>query len=366
MFEKHKILVNYYLGVLWNTWVFGAKHRELAKSNLYYKEVELGRDGHVVSIKSDLIESGVSKANIFEIIVLKYLFIALFAYLLFNMNLYYTSMLGLFVGSFAYIGFYQLKKRVSDFFAWFFMLVLFCVYMFLFIGFPTWSFEHKLNWVINYSIQYFLWLYLFERVFIDIYTGDYKKWYKVDGLKLTYFKLVDDGDTKDFEDKAKVGKRYFLFVTIIMMCIGLFFGGTDLAMKMYVSQEAQKVAMLKNNDELGIIGKKNADAMKRKLLAQSRELGIVAHTEDDLKLLDSNFDEYIKTKVIAYENVRISASNTFIDEVTGQNIMIQFSQQRPFYIVRAWVKMYKDGVYRWHFNSSDGKKVIVITNVKAR
>ena len=260
MFKNEKVLINYYSGVLWDTWVVGAKHRELTKSNFYEKEVGISRDssGDIVSIKSDLVESRVRQANIFEVGILKYLFIAIFAWFLFNINLYYTSMLGLFIGSFAYIGFYQLKQRVSDFFAWFFLFVIFSVYLFLFIGFPAFAFEHKLNWIINYSIQYFLWLYLFERVFIDIYTMDFKKWYKIESLNLAYFKMSNEEDVKDFDLKSEVAKNLFLSFTILVMSVGLFFGGVDMWMKINTAKKADEILMTKNNDEIGVVSKKNS------------------------------------------------------------------------------------------------------------
>jgi hypothetical protein len=361
---KKKIVTNFYSCVLWNTRVFGSKNRELTPTNFYEKEVEVEQTGvgEILSIKSDLIQSGVQKANPFEVGILKYLLLAVFAYIFFKPNLYYVSMTGMCVGAFAYLGFYQIKKRVSTFFAYFFLLILFVIYMSVFALYPAQSVEYKVNWMINYSVQYFLWFFLFERVFIDLYTLDFLKWYKIDKLFMTYFKVIDKESISLYESKKKQAQKIFTFFLIGVFFLSLFFGGVNLTTRIVIDQKAKVKILINNGNEKEILRQKNSEALLQILESQSKELGIRVHTKDDIELLRHDFKKYLNVGVIAYEEVRISSGNTFEDISTNQRVFIKF--QKPYYIVRAWVKKYSDDQYRWHFKYDD--KIFVIMNTKAR
>lgn len=349
---------------LWNTRVFGVKNRELTKTNLYNKEIELGEqgDGTITSIKSDVIASTVQKANVFEVIVVKYLAIALFTWLLFNISLYYVSMAGLFLGIFAYLGFFTLKKKVSTFFAYFFLLVLFAVYIVGMFLFPQETLKYKFNWIVNYSIQYFLWIYLFEKVAIDIFTYDFTKWYKIDKLTLTYFKINDENEGRVFEKKSLIIKKIYTIVLAVLMILSFLFGAGDLVGKINLDNAVESRILSENNNEMAVIKNKNARALKAMLEKKSQELKIIAHTKKDMDLLMDDFDKYVQTGVISYEKLRIDSSNKFVDANNGKPVTIIFN--KPYYVVKTWVKKYKDGIYRWHF--ANNKKIFVVINEKAR
>ena len=269
--------------LLWNTWVLGSKNRALTKTNFYEKEVDVDTDGsgEITSVKSDLLESAVRKANIFEILIIKYLGIGVFILLFLNLNLYYVSMVGLFLGATAYLLYGQVKKYVSDFFGNFLLLVLFIVYIAGLLLFPADSFDLKVNWIVNYSVQYFLWLFLFERVFIDIFTLDFKKWYKLEKITLTYFKINDDNEKNLYANRVTVAKKFFTGFLFIIMSVSLFLGGVDLATKILVKNEAENRVLTKTKDERKILQKRNAEALNMLLESQSKELGIRVHTKDD-------------------------------------------------------------------------------------
>jgi|GEM_PF-6656217 len=359
---KKNIATNYYPLLLWNMRVFGSKKREITPTNLVVKEADVEFDGSglVTSVKTDLVESGATKANVFEIVILKYLPIAALVFLLFNINLYYISMVGLFIGSFTYLGFLTIQKRVSAFFAYFFLLCSFFFYFAIIAAFPSESLTYKVNWIVNYALQYFLWLWLFEKVVIDIGMLDFMKWYKVDKFSTRYFKFVDEKPLVSWSSDL-IRKIYYGFIVVVMI-FALFIGGSDLGMKIVSDMEVKEKILIEDKNERAILQDKNARALKKLIIEQSNELKVKVHTDEDLELLERDFNKYIQNEVIAYELLQITPGSKFVEEDTGEAVEIEF--KRPYYLVKSWVKRYKDGAYRWHFAYRG--KVLVITNAKAR
>lgn len=363
---KKNVLINFYPMLLWNTWVLGNKNRALTKTNFYEKEVEVNTDGsgEISSVKSDLLESAVRKANIFEVLIIKYLPIVVFTVLFLNLNLYYVSMVGLFLGTTAYLLYGQVKKYISEFFGNFMLLSLFIVYIVVLLLFPIDSFDLKVNWIVNYSVQYFLWIYMFERVFIDIYSLDFTKWYKLEKSTLTYFKINDNDEKDIYANSVSVAKKFFTGFLFVIMSVSLFLGGVDLATKILVKNEAENRVLTKTKDERKILQKRNAEALNMLLESQSKELGIRVHTKDDLALLHSDFEKYIKTKPIAYELVRVGKNNKLVNLKDGKEFKINFGNKSHL-LFKCWVMMYpKDGVYRWYLKYKG--ETLVIMNIKAR
>lgn len=358
------IVTNFYPLILWDIRVFGSKNKEETSSNLHFKEayIEFDGNGIATSIKTNLVESSVSRGNYFEIAILKYLPIGILVFFLFDINLYYISMTGFFIGAFTYLVFFTLKKKSSAFFAYFFLLLSFFVYLGIMFAFPLETLKYKINWIVNYAVQYFLWLWVFEKVVMDIGTLDCMKWYKVDKFSTRYFKFNGSSEKRDIIGKSRIISNGFRIFILIIMFFTLFFGGVDLATKIDNDLKAKDKILVQDKNEREILRKKNARALKSLLESQSRKVGIKVHTDKDFELLENDFKSYIDTGVIAYELLQITPSSEFIEEASGRKIKIGF--ERPYYLVKSWVKKYKDGIFRWHFIFKG--KVLVITNAKAR
>ena len=360
---KKNILVNFYPFVLWNTRVYG-RVRQFVQSNLYQREVEFEQiNDNEVHVKSDFVDGPAKKANAFEYLLIKYLPAALLVYLLFNINLYYVSQVGLMLASVAYVGFFVLRERDMKFFGWLYLVSLFLLYILLFSIYPKSFVELKGNWIINYAVQYFVLFYVVQAVLENVFTERLKSTYKIQKYYATYFVLNSD-DIKESKEimKWKV-KRYFKWFLGVVFLIGAFFGGLDIAYKIAATKAAQKKILTESRNEAEILRQRNAGALLELLEKQSKEVGIKVHTKEDIELLKSDFDEYKRVGVISYGTVAFSKNNKVIEMDTGKQVYFGFKKRNQIY-KKAWVKLYKDGYYRWHFKNAG--KIYVITDVKAR
>lgn len=360
MKQTSELKLNYYPGVLWNTPVFG-KNRSVVASNIYEKDAELEYVGNsVTNLKTDLLSSEVYKANIFEIILLKYLPIAFVIFIGFNVNLFYPSMVGMTIACLVYLAFYQIKRRISTFFGYVFLASLFLTYIFMFVDNFNLFLQFNINNIGNYVIQYFLFLWLFEKLFIDIYSLNFMDVYKIKKLTLGYFQINDEVVRSLKQKKEAVAKKLFTFSLLVVAACTFILGGVDLINKVAASGEAQKQILLQEKNERKIIQTRNASALKELLNQQSKEIGINKHnTKEQIALLEDDFETYVRTQPIAYERLRINLSTQLLNIKTGETI----SPARAG-VVRSWVQNYK-GVYRWHYEPTKGQ-VFVIMNTKAR
>jgi len=356
--RKVKILTNFYPAILWDIPVFGRKKE--VDSGLYYKTV--GVDEKFTQIKSDLIESGLSSASVFEIGVLKYLAPLLFVAFIFSVNLYYPSMLGLMSASILYVTYYLIKDKGSDFFANFFLLSVFLIYLFSY--FTNYIFLSKLHisGIASYSVQYFILFFILERVFSDIYLLGFKGWKKVDKAKLSYVKIIDEG----FEAKEKRGKRvfrrwFFGFLGIVAL-LSFILGGAEFYNKIMILSTIEERIEKQTQLESEVLRLKDSKILEERLRAQAKVLGIKI-PKSDLELLKKDFNKYVDTRPISYEKVRINSSTKMVNARDGSPFNLDFSV-RKFIAPICMVKKYKDGKFRWHFVYD--KQEVVIINVEAR
>lgn len=359
--EKKRVLTNFYPAVLWNTSVYG-KSKKVVASNLYEKEADVEfENGVATRIKTDLISSEVSKAFLLEIVLLKYVPLILLIWFAFNVNLYYPSMVGLGLASIVYLGFYWVKKRVSTFFAYVFLASLFLTYISMFVSNFSEFLFFNINNIGNYVIQYFVALWLIERLFIDIYSLNFMNVYKIKNLFLTYFQIVDDEISSFKEKRISSAKKVFVGLLILTIVFTGIVGGFDFVSKILASNVAQQEILVKEKNERKIIQSRNARALKQLLDQQAKELGINKHnTKEQLALMEDDFDKYVKTQPIAYERLRLNITTTLLNIKTGETISPLNAG-----VVRSWIQNYK-GVYRWHYYDSKSKQTYVVMNTKAR
>ena len=355
-----KTLINWYPGVLWDTPVFG-RNKNFVPSNLYEKEAEIEFAGDVAThIKTDLISSEVARANVFEVILLKYLPLLLFIYIGFNVNLFYPSMVGLCIASLVYLAFYQIKRRVSTFFAYVFLASAFLTYIFMFANNFTQFLQFNINNIGNYVIQYFIFLWILERLFIDIFSLNFMNVYKIKKLTLSYMQLNNESVVQIRTEKQKAARRVFAIFLLVLAGFTFLMGGVDLMNKVAASSVAQEKILLQEKNERKIIQSRNASALKALLNQQSKEIGINKHgSKKQMELLEDDFEKYVRTQPIAYERLRLNLTTKLLNIKTGETI-----NPARAGVVRSWVQNYK-GVYRWHYEPIPGQ-IYVVMNTKAR
>lgn len=367
MNSKIRGSINFYPFVLWNTVVFGRKNKRITNNNnLYEKEVEL-LDGDLRvkenRIRTDIGVFEIEKANPVEYLFYKYIPVLILLFLFMqSFNLYFVSTTGLFIGSFAYIMYRYLEKKFSLSISYIFLSVLFFLYILFFLYSPLSALEFKAVWIINYSIQYFLFFYLLQTVIRNLLSEKMNNIYKIKKYVGTFIRFKSDNEIKEENRKKKLQNKFYYIFLIILMFFGALFGLVDIAYKVQVNKEAQKRVLTENEKEALIIEKRNSEALARLLEKQSKEVGIRVHTKKDLELLKKDFSRYLDTKVIAYENILITENTKIIDVKTRKELEIR--TKRPKILVRAWVKKFDDGFFRWHFAS--GNKIAVVMSVKAR
>lgn len=361
--KKENILVNFYPFLLWNTRVFG-NIRNYVKSNLYERSAEIERlNDNEYKLKTDFVESVATRANSIEYLFIKYVPAFFVLWLLFNMNLYYVSQMGLFLASIAYIGFFLLKERNLAFFGWLYIVGLFGLYIFLFSIYPKSFVELKGNWVVNYALQYFALFYVLESVLEAIFTERLKDTYKIQKYYANYFVFNNEEiKTENYLIKKKV-KKYFKFFLGLVASVGLLFGGIDVAYKIKAKEAAVKKILTETQNEAEIIKERNAEALIELLNQKSEEVGIRVHTKEDIEMIRDDFDKYKRVGIISYGTVAFSKDNKVVEIDSEKRVYFGFKKTNYIY-KKAWVKRYKDGFYRWHFKNAG--KIYVITDIKAR
>ncbi|MDD2448448.1 MAG: hypothetical protein PHS42_03670 [Sulfurimonas sp.] len=352
-----KIITNYYPAILWDIPVFGLK-REV-KSNLYKKEI--ATDENFTYIKSDLVESGLSTASMAEIWVLKYLPIVLAMYVLFSVNMYYPSMLGLSLASLFYAAYSIVKIKGSEFFANLGLFIFSITYIILYIAYFRELQGLKINAIINYAIQYSLMIFMFEKLVMDILLQKYKGWKKVDKVNLSYVKLFSAEDEK--RDKALLieYRKYFFGFLGTLAILTFILGGGEFYKKVMIKSLVETKIMAEDKNEKAILNQKSAKAMEERLLNQAKNLGIKI-SGSDIELLRTDFDKYIETRPIAYELVRVNENQEIAKASDGSEINIDFRDRR-FITIPTFVQL-NNGVYRWHFIYRG--VVCIISNATAR
>ncbi|MCK9532671.1 MAG: hypothetical protein M0R77_19465 [Gammaproteobacteria bacterium] len=356
--QKVNILTNFYPAVLWDVPVFGNKKE--VKSGLYKKRVE--SDEKFTQIKSDLIESGLSSASVFEVGVLKYLPPFLFLALIFSVNLYYPSMLGLMSASLAYIAYYVIKDKVSDFFANLFLFALFVFFIVLYASNYLLFSKLHINGVASYSIQYFVMFYILERVLVDIYLLGFKGWKKVDKANLSYVKIVDDNLEAKEKRGREVFRRWFFGFLGVVALLSFILGGAEFYNKVMIVTTIEKKLEKDEKTESEVLRLKSSKILEERLINQSKILKFKI-PNSDIELLREDFDKYVATRPIAYEKVVINSTIQMVRARDGSPFKLDFSTKK-FIAPVCFVKKYKDGKFRWHFMYS--KQEVVIMNTEAR
>jgi len=352
---KKTVITNLYPGVLWDTWVMDKN----IKSNLYKKEVEI--DEKFTHLKSDLNESNLSRVTPVEYLIMKYLPIVIGMYLIFSVNLYYPSMLGMMVASILYPTYYIFKNKFNAFFANLFLMVLLIVFIISYVQNYSYFSELKIGAIVNYSFQYLIMLYLLERVFINIAIEDTKGWKKIDSLTLRYVKIFNKDKAASDEIKKKTYRKWYFGFLGFIAVITFILGGVEFYNKYRLHQKAQEIASSEIKQEKKVLRIKNSKVMKYRLENQAKKFGFTL-PKKDVELLENDFEKYVETRPIAYEIVRLTRGNEIVRARDGVKVNIDFSRKKHLTTL-TFVQKYK-GEYRWHFRYN--KETCVVVNSVAR
>lgn len=356
--KKVNILTNFYPAVLWDIPVF--RNRDGVKSGLYKKIVE--SDENFTQIKSDLIESGLSSASVFEIWVVKYLPAVLLMAFVFSANLYYPSMLGLMSASLLYIAYYVIRDKGSAFFANFFLLSLFVIFIISYISNYLIFSKLHINGVASYTVQYFIVIFILERVLADIYSSGFKGWKKVDKVNLGYVKIYDESREIIAKNKKSIFRKYFFGFLGVLAVVTFILGGVEFYNKVMILSTVEQKIQKDTKTESEVLRLKSAKILEERLLNQSKILKFQI-PKSDIELLREDFDKYVESRPIAYEKVVINTSAKMVYVRDGSPFIIDFTSKK-FIAPICMVKKSKDGKFRWHFIYN--KQEVVVMNVEAR
>lgn len=356
--KKVNILTNFYPAVLWDIPVF--RNRDGVKSGLYKKIVE--SDENFTQIKSDLIESGLSSASVFEIWVIKYLPAFLLMAFIFSVNLYYPSMLGLMSASLLYIAYYVIRDKGSVFFANFFLLSIFVVFIISYISNYLIFSKLHINSIASYTVQYFIVIFILERVLADVYAFGFKGWKKVDKVNLGYVKIYDKNTEMIAKNKKSIFRKYFFGFLGVLAVVTFILGGVEFYNKVMILSTIEAKIKQDTKTETEVLAVKNAKILEERLLNQAKILKFKI-PKNDIELLREDFDKYVESRPIAYEKVVINQSAQMVHVRDGSPFTLDFSTKK-FIAPICFVKKFKDGKFRWHFIYN--KQEVVVMNVEAR
>jgi len=256
-----------------NCWIQTNQTRALLLFNVVTKEAQVDDIDNPTSIITDADKNQVSikKANILEIVSLKYGIILLLIYLSFNINLGYSSMLGLGTASLIYLVAVALKKFVGKTALYLFSAVITVVVIYL-----TWvifeiNVKYNIGFIINYMIQYLVSFFIFHMIITDIFNEGYRNYYKATNRWFRWLKIskTKEAFSKVNKNVKKANIIFFISISLIGM-YSLFVGSVDIyQMQTREIQIKQKIKEYKKKEE-----KRKLSKQYQKLNQRLKDLGV--------------------------------------------------------------------------------------------
>lgn len=367
-----KIKTNFYPFVLWDIAPISGKHSEdikeasggLGSTNLYMKDAQVDNLDDIKNIKTSLLESRVTKINLLnKVFFLNYLIPLFLIWVLWHMNQHYPSMVGLMLGSVAYLIFWQLKRRIALWAAILFAFALISSLIgYIFYDFRT-AMEFNVYSIISYALRYAFIFFIFESILTSLLINKDKLFYKIESISGAYFSIVDEKSI-EMENSAKAkARKLFTLLLIISSLISFVFGGIDLLYKIDMKIEVQKKAYIKEQNQKQIQDVKDFEVFKSSLDREAKEVGINWHSNKaSIALMKRDLDSYKKNGIIGYDKIRITRTNKIL-RLKDKKIISLERLKSPSIIKPAYVKMYENK-YRWHFIFNDETHIVL--NATAR
>lgn len=225
---------------------------------------DLDRPSEVQTVKGT---KSIVKASIFEIFLFKYFFVFLFSYLLSNMSSHSDSLIGFGLAGLIYLLSFWVRSKFSTQTMIIFLFSVFLLMFFLMLLLFDYD-NISVDMIFNYVLQYLIFIIVFHTLFIDIFKGNYKKYYKIEGLYFQYLMINREKD--DFSFK----KGWFFFPLFALSISGLLIGGADAAVKYIESENVKKFT-------------------QKKIEKMDEKGSVVTYTKEHLQKLDSQvINEY--------------------------------------------------------------------------
>ena len=203
-------------------------------------------------VKTDIADVEVYRANIIEIIILKYVSILFLIYVSFNINTYYVSMIGLATASVLYTLFYFTYSKFGKQGLYIVMLPFPILYLTASFSYFELATEFNFGFIFNYTIQYLASFWLLEKVYRDILKGGSKNYYKVKDRWFRY--VIVKSDISEFENYEKqdmpgVAKLIMFLTLFVFLFFGAVFGASQVRDKIVIREAVTEY--VKNLNEYG-------------------------------------------------------------------------------------------------------------------
>jgi hypothetical protein len=215
------------------------------------KEGEVDSIENPTTVKTEIAEVNVQKANIFEILFLKYGIYFGLIYLLFNVNTYYVSMLGMAISISLYTIYYILYKNFGKRVLQLTLTPLPILYLLVTVIWFKDTTTYNLDFVFNYIFQYTASVFVIHKIVIDIAIQGYEGYYRAEGKYLRYVRFAKTAE--EFETPAKLNKwllYIFYSVTILIFIISTTIGVDGLLQKHVIEQKKAELSKNLNTEDL--------------------------------------------------------------------------------------------------------------------
>ena len=369
--KKVQIETNFYGWILWNFALLISNHSDVVEketdgvssSNMYIKSGEVDDVSSPTVLKTNRLNSSVSKVSFLQVALMKYLFPLIFIYMFIYINTYYPSMVGLCFASLTYIFYWQLVRRFGFMYGNFLIVSIIVSYWYYIVSDFDGAIHFNLSSILNYAVQYFIYIFILESVFVDIFTSRHKNLYSIKDVAGGFFSILNEEKVNLIEKSKKRARIIFTAFLGLLAAFSFVLGGTDLWYEIDTRNAVKAKALKKFQSEQKIIDLENYEVLKQRLDSESKSVGINYHSgKASLDLMKKDLDKYKKHGVVGYDKVRITRT-TKIMRLEDKNIIPLTKMKVNYFIKPAYVKMY-ESKYRWHFMLND--KVHLVMNATAR
>jgi hypothetical protein len=296
--------------------------------------IDFGANNEPIHLKNDVIDTGLTKPYIFEILLLKYV-LPLFVMLsFFHFDWFATGMLGMSSAIALTVMFDYFTKKHSIQMGYLSLLILPFAYYIFRVVFSAENEIYRFTAILNYTFQYLVFIFLMKKIVLDFLNKGYKNVYRTDLYLFQYiqlpFKLGYQLKTKN----EKIVRNVLLTVMFFTFILGAINLGGKIARNY---NDAKFVEKAKVEAQL-----KKESGIKLSLDAKAVELGISA--DKQAHLTDS--------AVTDYQLIYIFKNQVFVDSETGQKItypnertaIVSHIKNNKFYIFTNGREYYIDGV----------------------
>jgi hypothetical protein len=190
-------------------------------------EAEINEDQTKVRYMGE--EHKIKKSSLFEIVFLKYVLALVFAWFLaYDVNLYYPSMMALWMVIASFYLADRYKTPTSVLYFYFFGLAITSLYVSIAV-----KEDYNFGFIFNYMVQYIVGIYIVTRVWKDFINKGFEGYYTVAKRPFTFLKIYDDEKLESnikFDDTTKqkltFGKNLFVFSVFIFALVASITGLT--------------------------------------------------------------------------------------------------------------------------------------------